>query len=188
MKKKTKNSLPLSLSLSHSFPPPPLLSSKNEPQVLLGVLEQDRIAAIAPAIGVPTFAWGAAHGGEWRPRAASIPRVFDVTAAAAGLKEPTAEVYVRVLNAVAPGLLGPYDASRALAALAPRPLLIANGALDGRNPLGGVDMAVTRAQRVYDAASKSENLEYFVDEAAEHEYTPALEDKVDAWLDRLLLR
>lgn len=183
--KKITPSLPLPLPL---FPSSPSFFFENEPQVLLGVLEQDRIAAMAPAIGVPTFAWGAAHGGEWRPRAASIPRVFDVTAAAAGLKEPTAEVYVRVLNAVAPGLLGPYDASRALAALAPRPLLIANGALDGRNPLGGVDMAVTRAQRVYDAASKSENLEYFVDEAAEHEYTPALEDKVDAWLDRWLLR
>ena len=106
--------------------------------VLFAVLEQERIAAAAPAIGVPTFAWGAAHEGEWEPRAASIPKVFDVAASDSGVSRPTAEDYVRVLNAVAPGLLGPYDASRSLAAIAPRPLLIANGARDGRNPLGGV--------------------------------------------------
>ena len=117
--------------------------------------------------------------------------MFDVATAAAaetGLKEPTAETYVKVLNAIAPGLLGPYDASRALAAIAPRPLLIANGALDGRNPLGGVGMAVTRALKVYEAASKSDNLEYLLDESAGHEYTPLLEEKVDTWLDKWLLR
>ena len=144
---------------------------------------------MAPAIGVPTFAWGAAHEGEWEPRAASIPKVFDVAARDDfGLPKPTAEVYVRVINAVAPGLLGPYDASRALAALAPRPLLIANGAGDGRNPLGGVGQAVTRAKKIYDAQNKSENLEYFLDGGAEHEYTPLLEEKVDAWLDKWLLK
>lgn len=85
---------------------------------------------------MPTFAWGAGHGSEWEARAASIPKVFNFAAEEeAGLeKKPTAETYVRVLNAIAPGLLGPYDASRSLAALAPRPLLIANGAGTGATP------------------------------------------------------
>lgn len=156
--------------------------------VLFAILEQERIAAVAPAIGVPTFAWGAAHGGEWEPRAASIPKVFDVAASDSGFSKTTAEDYVRVLNAVAPGLLGPFDASRSLAAIAPRPLLIANGARDGRNPLGGVGQAVARAAKIYESQNKSGNLEYFLDEGAGHEYTPVLEEKVDAWLDKWLLK
>ena len=77
-----------------------------------------------------------------------------------------------------------------LAALAPRPLLIANGALDGRNPLGGVGQAVARAAKVYESRDKSGggNLEYFLDEGAGHEYTPVLEEKVDSWLDKWLLK
>ena len=144
---------------------------------------------MAPAIGVTTFAWGAAHGNQWEPRAESIPKVFAVAAREeTGSEKPTAEVYVKVLNAIAPGLLGPYDASRALAAIAPRPLLIANGAADGRNPLGGVEQGVSRALKVYESQNKSGNLEYFLDKGAGHEYTPALEEKVDKWLDGWLLR
>ena len=155
---------------------------------------------MAPAIGVPTFAWGAAHGAEWESRAASIPEVFSVATregkegAEKGKEKPssstkpTAQTYVKVLNAITPGLLGPYDASRSLAALAPRPLLIANGGGDGRNPLGALDNAVERARKVYELESKGDNLEYFLDPRAEHEYTPVLEEKVDSWLDGWLLR
>ena len=95
---------------------------------------------------------------------------------------------MNVFNIIDPDIFGPWDASRSLAALAPRPLLIANGRLDGRNPLGGVGQAVTRAKKIYDAQNKSENLEYFLDGGAEHEYTPLLEEKVDAWLDKWLLK
>lgn len=154
---------------------------------LLAVLD-DRIAVAAPAIGVPTFAWGASHGDDgWKPRAASIPRVFDVAAQKAGLDQPNAEIYVRVLNTIVPGLLGPYEGARSMPAIAARPFLVAVGGRDGRNPLGGVELAVTRTRKVYEAMGASERFEYFVDAEAGHDYTRAIEEKVNAWLDRWLL-
>ena len=94
---------------------------------------------------------------------------------------------MNVFNIIDPDIFGPWDASRSLAALAPRPLLIANGRLDGRNPLGGVKQAVTRAQKLYDAQNKSNQLEYFLDPNAFHEYTPLMEAQVNAWLDKWLM-
>ena len=102
-------------------------------------------------------------------------------------KRPTAETYVRVLNAIAPGLLGAYDASRSLAAIAPRPLLLANGQKDGRVPSRAVDEAASRAIKVFESHGKRETFELFLDEDVGHEYTSALEEKVDSFLDRWLL-
>jgi len=145
-----------------------------------------RIAVAAPAIGVPTFNWGAGHGDEWVSRYLSIPKVFDVAAKQAGLTNPNAEIYVQVLNVITPGLFGPYEGSRSMPSVAPRPFLIVGGGQDPRNPLGGVELAFTRMKKLYESMNAGDKVDYFLDPNAIHEYTPAMEEKVNAWLDKWL--
>ena len=63
----------------------------------------DRVTVAAPALGVQSFAWAAAHD-AWHARAASLPLLFDAAAADAGLPAPDAAAFARALDAVAPGL------------------------------------------------------------------------------------
>ena len=85
--------------------------------------------------------------------------------------------------------MGPFDASRSFPALATRPVIIVNGALDGRNPLGGVEQVVTRTRKVFESQGKpSDTFMYFLDPNAVHEYTPLMETQANAFLDKWLLR
>lgn len=152
---------------------------------LLAIYDK-RIAVAAPAIGVPTFNWGAGHGDEWVARYLSIPKVFDVAAKQAGLARPNAEIYVRVLNVITPGLLGPYDGSSSMPSISPRPFFIVGGGQDPRNPLGGVELAYSRMKKVYESAGAGDKVDYFLDPQAIHVYTPAMEQQVNAWLDKEL--
>ena len=85
------------------------------------------------------------------------------------------------------GLLDTYDAPLSLAAIAPRPLLVANGELDPRCPLEGLRLAVDAARPAYAAAGAPENLQLFVDPGVGHECTEAMWREVDAWMDKHLL-
>jgi hypothetical protein len=159
----------------------------------------DRVAAAAPGIGVQSFAWAAAaeedgscgnagSAGAWKPRAASIPAVFAAAAADRGLEEPDAATFAAVLDAIAPGLRTAFDAPRSLAAIAPRPLLIVNGQNDGRCPLPGVELAVARARRVYEADARAPPgaLTLSVHAGVGHEMTAAMDAEVLAWMAKWL--
>lgn len=84
-------------------------------------------------------------------------------------------------------MLDTYDAPLSLGAIAPRPLLIANGELDPRCPLEGLHLAVAAARTAYEAAGVPENLQLFIDRGVGHECTEAMWQEVDAWMDKHLL-
>jgi poly(3-hydroxybutyrate) depolymerase len=93
----------------------------------------ERVAAAAPMAGVQHFGWAVAHG-KYQGRVDSIPAVF--AAAAADMGRPTAdeEVVAAVWRRLLPCMQERYDAPASLPLVAPRPLLITNGAVDPRCP------------------------------------------------------
>jgi hypothetical protein len=73
------------------------------------------------------------------------------------------------------GLLDSYDTPVSLPCIAPRPLLIQNGALDPRCPAAGTAVAAAAAAEAYRAAgSEAGALQLRVHEGVGHKYTPEM--------------
>jgi fermentation-respiration switch protein FrsA (DUF1100 family) len=80
-----------------------------------------------------------------------------------------------------------YDAPFSLPLLAPRPLLVANGELDPRCPMQGVQEALRPALRAYQALGAADRLELLVEPGVAHQETPAMREAVRWFFDRTLL-
>ena len=80
-----------------------------------------------------------------------------------------------------------YDAPMSLPAIAPRPLLIANGELDPRCPIQGLEAALEKTSAAYQAEGCPQNFKVFYQEGLGHAQSPRLDASVDAWLDQHLL-
>ena len=80
-----------------------------------------------------------------------------------------------------------YDATLSLAAIAPRPFLIANGELDPRCPIAGLEMPIMAAQQAYKAMGHPENLKVHVEKGLAHAPSTGLDNAVNGWLDLHLL-
>ena len=80
-----------------------------------------------------------------------------------------------------------YDATFSLAAIAPRPFLIANGELDPRCPIAGLEMPIMAAQQAYKAMGHPENLKVHFEKALAHAPSTGLDNAVNEWLDLHLL-
>lgn len=80
-----------------------------------------------------------------------------------------------------------YDAPYSLPAIAPRPLLVANGELDPRCPIQGLAEPLKATAAAYKSAGCPENLHVFFEEGLAHAQSPALDAAVAAWLDKHLL-
>ena len=163
------------------------------------------VKAAAPIIGVQDFGWGVAND-SWRARVLSLPpRLFSVAAAelaglngteGAGEAEVTAEVAREVYARITPGLCGgAFDGPNSLPLIAPRPLLVVNGELDPRNPMGGVEGVVAATSAAYLAASGSGDIQgagrdgrfrVCVQRGVAHECTDEMVEVVGRWLDETL--
>ena len=107
-----------------------------------------RISVAVPLIGVQSFNWALEHD-QWQARVASIPWVFEAAAADMEREAVDADVVEAVWERIAPGLLDMFDAATALPLIAPRPLLVLNGALDARNPTAGLATPVDDTLSAY---------------------------------------
>ncbi|KAG2490224.1 hypothetical protein HYH03_011349 [Edaphochlamys debaryana] len=126
----------------------------------LCAVADERVAVAAPVIGVQGFGWAVEHE-AYQGRVDSIPLVFEVAASDLGQEAPSAgpgrgpKVTPDVVRAVwarlLPGILEGYDTPLSLPAIAPRPLLVANGGGDPRTPLPGVEQALAAARAAYEA-------------------------------------
>ncbi len=85
-------------------------------------------------------------------------------------------------------LLQGYDAPYSLAAIAPRPFLIANGELDPRCPIAGLEAPIMAARQAYERLGCSQNLKVYYEECLPHAPSQGLDNTVNAWLDLHLLR
>jgi dienelactone hydrolase len=167
----------------------------------------DRIAAAAPMIGVQHFGW-AVQQLRYHARVESIPLVFQAAAAdmqqaqqqqqrptevgsngssGSGSHEISSEVVTAVWNRLLPGLLEHYDAPQSLPLIAPRPLLVANGELDPRCPMQGVELAMAAARAAYEQQGAGDKLQLYVVPGCTHECTACMWEQVHAFFDRHLL-
>lgn len=160
----------------------------------------ERIAALAPMIGVQSFGWALEHA-AWGPRVDSLggagarPSVFvhaasELARAQYGGGVDSAPVTTDVVRAVwdriVPGLATEFDAEETLAAIAPRPLLILNGADDPRCPAKGVRAAYEVAAREYAAYGAERNIRLFLEPGVAHQDTPKMWALAEAFLDEHL--
>ncbi|KAK9840969.1 hypothetical protein WJX81_003405 [Elliptochloris bilobata] len=152
---------------------------------LLAALEP-RIACVAPLIGVQSFGWAVQHD-AFHARVGSIPAVFAAAAVDLGLSSVTAEVVRAVWDKLLPGLLTEYDSLWSLPAIAPRPLLVGNGALDPRCPIAGLEAPLAAAREAYAACGGPEHLQVLLAEGVGHAVSPEMEAAVEAFFCKWLL-
>ncbi len=152
---------------------------------LLAVIDE-RVYAPVPLCGVQSFAY-AIENNQFHERAMSIPEVFRAVSPGGFLSNLTPELVARVWHSILPGLLQHYDAAMSLGCIAPRPLLVVTGSLDGRNPVQGVREAVDAARVVYEEQGVGGCLELYAQDDAGHELTLSMRDEIDRWFDRWLV-
>lgn len=87
---------------------------------------------------------------------------------------------------VAPGIYSDFDGPQMLPLIAPRPLLVVNGALDARTPLAGVEECVTRARTAYEKANVTEKFALHIQPKTGHAMTPQAKQLAMEWLARWL--
>ncbi|KAL4438723.1 hypothetical protein ABPG77_006327 [Micractinium sp. CCAP 211/92] len=171
----------------------------------LAAAVDERVAAAAPMIGVQYFGW-AVRESLYHARVESIPLVFQaaaadlalqLSAAAAARQQPpgsscsgdvTPEVVTAVWNVLLPGMLEVWDAPYSLPLLAPRPLLIANGQLDPRCPMQGLELALESVRAAYSSLGAPDLFQLYVEPGCGHECTEGMWQQVFAFMDRHLLR
>lgn len=150
----------------------------------------ERLAAVAPLIGVQHFGW-AVRQRRYHARVESIPGVFEAAQADRGQpadhRAADPGTVTAVWRTLLPGLAEVYDAPELLSLLAPRPALVVNGELDPRCPMPGVRIALLEARKEYEAHGAPSALRLFMDPGVGHEATPAMWWQVDAFLQETLL-
>ncbi|KAF0901560.1 hypothetical protein E2562_003534 [Oryza meyeriana var. granulata] len=113
-----------------------------------------RYSVVVPIIGVQGFRW-AIDNNKWQARVDSIKPLFEEARIDLGKCEIDKEVVEKVWDKIAPGLDSQFDAPFSVPIIAPRPLLLLNGAEDPRCPVPGLQEPVSRAAKAYeDVADK----------------------------------
>jgi dienelactone hydrolase len=160
-------------------------NSKGGTEAYLAAAADERIAVVAPLIGVQSFGWSLRHGAAWEARTWTLRSA--VEAAASDSREAVNAAFMRKFyERIAPGLVDRFDGPAMLPLIAPRPLLVVNGDSDPRSPLGGVREATASAERAYAAAGTPEKFVLLLEVDAAHEVTQEAEEAVVKWFVRWL--
>ncbi|KAK6273969.1 hypothetical protein POUND7_011052 [Theobroma cacao] len=144
-----------------------------------------RYAVAAPIIGIQGFRW-AIDNDKWQARVNSIKAVFEEARIDLGKNEIDKEVVEKVWDRIAPGLASQFDSPNTVPAIAPRPLLIANGAKDPRCPTDGLEIPKTRACKAYGDAHCSDKFKLIAEPEIGHNMTPLMVKEASDWFDRFL--
>lgn len=144
-----------------------------------------RYAVVAPIIGVQGFRW-AIDNDKWQGRVDSIKAVFEEACGDLGKTEIDKEVVEKVWDRIAPGLASQFDAPYSIPTIAPRPLLILNGADDPRCPLPGLDIPMSKAQKAYEEAGSDDKFKLVAEPGVGHRMTPLMVKQASDWFDRFL--
>ncbi|XP_022153900.1 uncharacterized protein LOC111021276 [Momordica charantia] len=146
-----------------------------------------RYAVVVPIIGVQCFRWAIDHD-KWQARVESIKPVFEEARIELGLSEINKELVEKVWNRIAPGLSSQFHSIYSVPAIAPRPLLLLNGADDPRCPIGGLDAPVSRTQTAYRKLGCPDNFKFIAQPGIGHEMTPEMVKEASDWFDRFLIQ
>ncbi|KAL3498436.1 hypothetical protein ACH5RR_041168 [Cinchona calisaya] len=142
-----------------------------------------RYAVVVPIIGVQGFRWAIEHD-RWQARVDSIKAVFEKARIDLGKSVIDKEVVEKVWDRIAPGLGSKFDSPYTVPAIAPRPLLILNGAEDPRCPLPGLEVPKSRAHEAYEKANTLDSFKLIAEPGIAHQMTPLMVKEASDWFDR----
>ncbi|KAL5558824.1 hypothetical protein UlMin_035035 [Ulmus minor] len=146
-----------------------------------------RYAVVAPIIGVQGFRW-AIENDKWKARVDSLKPVFEEARSKLKKNAIDKEVVEKVWDRIAPGLASQFDSPYTVPAIAPRPLLIVNGAEDPRCPVSGLEVPISRARKAYEDAHVSDNFQFIAEPGIGHQMTPLMVKEVSEWFDKFLMQ
>ncbi|CAO2816820.1 unnamed protein product [Amaranthus hypochondriacus] len=144
-----------------------------------------RYAVVAPIIGVQGFRW-AIDNDKWQARVNSIKNVFEEARVDLGKSVIDKEVVEKVWDRIAPGLASHFDSPYTIPAVAPRPLLILNGADDRRCPLDGLETPKLKAQKAYEAHHHGDYFKLVAEPGIGHRMTSSMVKEASDWFDKYL--
>ncbi|KAF4349042.1 hypothetical protein F8388_019527 [Cannabis sativa] len=144
-----------------------------------------RYSVVAPVIGVQAFQW-AIENDMWQARVDSIKPVFEEARIDLGKTVIDKELVKKVWDRIAPGLAAEFDSPYTVPAIAPRPLLIVNGAEDPRCPYSGLSIPCSRAQKAYEEALCADDFKFIAEPGIGHQMTPQMVKDASDWFDKYL--
>ncbi|KAM1247223.1 hypothetical protein TB2_043341 [Malus domestica] len=144
-----------------------------------------RYAVVVPIIGVQGFRW-AIDNDKWQARVDSIKPVFEEARIDLRKSVIDKEVVEKVWDRIAPGLASQFDSPYSIPAIAPRPLLILNGAEDPRCPLAGLEVPNSKACKAYADAHAIDNFKFIAQPGIGHQMTPLMVVEASDWFDQFL--
>jgi len=144
-----------------------------------------RYSVTVPIIGVQGFRW-AIDNNMWQARVNSIKPLFEEARTDLGKSEIDTEVVEKVWEKIAPGLDSQFDAPYSLPLIAPRPLLLLNGAEDSRCPISGLEEPSSRAAKAYEESGSAEKFMFIAEPGIGHQMTVNMVKKTSDWFDRFL--
>lgn len=151
-----------------------------------GAFVDSRYAVVAPVIGVQGFRW-AVDNDKWQERVNSVKPVFEEARVDMGKTTIDKEVVEKVWDRIAPGLASGFDSPNTIPVIAPRPLLILNGAEDPRCPLGGLEIPRSRGIEAYAEAHCLDKFKFIAEPGVGHRMTPLMVKEASNWFDKFLL-
>ncbi|XP_071722360.1 uncharacterized protein [Rutidosis leptorrhynchoides] len=144
-----------------------------------------RYSVVVPIIGVQGFRW-AIDNDQWQARVDSIKPVFEEARIDLGKNVIDKEVVEKVWDRIAPGLAGEFDSNYTVPLIAPRPLLILNGAEDPRCPMAGLSVTISRTRKAFEDAHCSLNFQVIAEAGIGHQMTPSMVKEASDWFDKFL--
>ncbi|XP_019416031.1 PREDICTED: uncharacterized protein LOC109327373 isoform X2 [Lupinus angustifolius] len=144
-----------------------------------------RYGVVASVMGVQGFRW-AIDNDKWQARVDSIKPVFEAARDDLGKSAIDREVVEKVWDRIAPGLASQFDSSNSIPSIAPRPLLIINGAEDPRCPIGGLEVPESNALQAYGELDCLDNFKFIAEPGVYHQLTRFQVKEVAAWFDSFL--
>ncbi|TVU12416.1 hypothetical protein EJB05_46060, partial [Eragrostis curvula] len=144
-----------------------------------------RYSVIVPIIGIQGFRW-AIDNNKWQARVDSIKPLFEEARIDLGKSEIDTEVVEKVWEKIAPGLDSQFDAPYSIPLIAPRPLLLINGAEDPRCPVAGLEEPNTRAAKAYEESGCAEKFMFIAERGIGHQMTANMVKEASDWFDRFL--
>ncbi|RZC15629.1 hypothetical protein D0Y65_009120 [Glycine soja] len=144
-----------------------------------------RYAVVAPLIGVQGFRW-AMDNDKWQARVDSIKPLFEVARDDLGKGAIDKEVVEKVWDRIAPGLASQFDSPYSVPTIAPRPLLIVNGAEDPRCPVAGLEIPRAKASWAYGEFDCLDNFKIITEPGVGHQLTRLQVKESSYWFDRFL--
>uniref|UniRef100_A0A0E0L891 Peptidase S9 prolyl oligopeptidase catalytic domain-containing protein n=1 Tax=Oryza punctata TaxID=4537 RepID=A0A0E0L891_ORYPU len=144
-----------------------------------------RYSVVVPIIGIQGFRW-AIDNNKWQARVDSIKPLFEEARIDLGKSEIDTEVVEKVWDKIAPGLDSQFDAPFSVPVIAPRPLLLLNGAEDPRCPVLGLQEPVSRAAKAYEEVGSADKFMFIAEPGIGHQMTANMVKEASDWFDRFL--